>query len=199
MGLHRLTPVMTSAQRHNKANSRLLQVQLLGLPGGEQKTPKKRCHVGGGTAGCHRSCSGQADMHISSCTAPSLLPHPLGPGTAGPLGWHVYRGLGKERHNPMCLRSLLCVHSTQNPSKTRCEVSRGTFCFSFGCSRPVLGRKPPGSSCFKPKHFGACAWHPSGRKQRRSEGTTCPLTEVILQSPPAGCLGSPKQDPSSSQ
>lgn len=48
MGLHRLTPVMTSAQRHNKANSRLLQVQLLGLPGGEQKTPKKRCHVVGG-------------------------------------------------------------------------------------------------------------------------------------------------------
>lgn len=48
MGLHRLTPVMTSAQRHNKANSRLLQVQLLGLPGGEQKTPKKHRHVVGG-------------------------------------------------------------------------------------------------------------------------------------------------------
>lgn len=181
MGLHRLTPVMTSAQRHNKANSRLLQVQLLGLPGGEQKTPKSIATWWGGTAGCHQSCSGLADVQIGSCTTPSLLLRPLGPGTAGPLGWHVYRGLGKERHNPMRLRSLLCVHSTQKPSEMRCEVSRGTFCFSFSCSRPVLGRKPPGSSCFTPKYFGARAWHPSGRKQRRSEGTRCPLTEVILQ------------------
>lgn len=182
MGLHRLTPVMTSAQRHNKANSRLLQVQLLGLPGGEQKTPKKHRHVVGGDsrvppellrAGRHAN----QQLHDPILAAPS----PVGPGTAWPLGWHIHRGLGKERHNPMRLRSLLCVHSTQKTNKTRREVSRGTFCFSFSCSRPVLGTKPPGSSCFTPKYFGARAWHPSGRKQRRSEGTRCPLTEVILQ------------------
>lgn len=75
MGLHRLTPVMTSAQRHNKANSRLLQVQLLGLPGGEQKTPKKRRHVVGGDS----RVPPELLRGRQTCTSAAAQPYPCCP------------------------------------------------------------------------------------------------------------------------
>lgn len=101
MGLHRLTPVMTSAQRHNKANSRLLQVQLLGLPGGEQKTPKKHRHVvGGGQQGATRAAPGR-----QTCKSAAAQPHPCcsvpwGRGQRGLWGGTSTEGWGRRGTTP---------------------------------------------------------------------------------------------------
>lgn len=179
MGLHRLTPVMTSAQRHNKANSRLLQVQLLGLPGGEQKTPKKHCHVvGGGQQGATRAAPGW-----QTCKSAAAQPHPCcsvpwGRGQRGLWGGTSTEGWGRRGATP-CASAPSSV-SIQHKTQAK-RTARSAEALSASASRPVLSTKPPGSSCFTPKYFGARAWHPSGRKQRRSEGTRCPLTEVILQ------------------
>lgn len=101
MGLHRLTPVMTSAQRHNKANSRLLQVQLLGLPGGEQKTPKKHRHVvGGGQQGATRAAPGW-----QTCKSAAAQPHPCcsvpcGAGDSGAFGVARLQRAGEGEAQP---------------------------------------------------------------------------------------------------
>lgn len=120
MGLHRLTPVMTSAQRHNKANSRLLQVQLLGLPGGEQKTPKKHRHVvGGGQQGATRAAPGW-----QTCKSAAAQPHPCcsvpcGAGDSGAFGVARLQRAGEGEAQPHAPPlPPLCPFNTKNKQNT---------------------------------------------------------------------------------
>lgn len=116
MGLHRLTPVMTSAQRHNKANSRLLQVQLLGLPGGEQKTPKKRRHVVGGDS----RVPPELLRGRQTCTSAAAQPYPCcsipwGRGQRGLWGGTSTEGWGRRGTTPCASApsSVSIRHKTQ--------------------------------------------------------------------------------------